>query len=147
MSVSRQRRIRVIVIVFVAAIAITALALTALRHNINVYYTPHELVKADPSTTQLTRLGGWVMPGTVKHMSKSTEVFFRVTDHLASVEVQYSGLLPSLFRENQGIVVVGYWMKSKGFRATQVLAKHDANYHPPGISTLPASEKENLNAR
>jgi|GEM_PF-381416 len=132
MSVVRRRRIRVIILAVIVAAAIVSLALLALRQNIDVYYTPHQLVEGKVFPSHTIRLGGWVKKHSIVHDINSTRMHFLITDHMQSVPVDYNGLLPSLFREGQGVVVVGHFVKGR-FKAKEVLAKHDANYHPPGM--------------
>lgn len=130
MSVMRRRRIRVMILAVMVATAVIALALVALRQNIDVYYTPHELVKVNVFPNHTIRLGGLVKKHSVFHDLNSTRMHFQITDDRQSIPVDYNGLLPSLFREGQGIVVTGHFRRGR-FEATQVLAKHDSNYHPP----------------
>lgn len=131
-SVVRRRRIRVIVLAVIVAAAIVFLALVALRQNIDVYYTPHQLIEGKVFPSHTIRLGGWVKKNSVKHAPNSNLMQFVITDHIQSIPVDYRGLLPSLFREGQGVVVMGHFVRGR-LEATQVLAKHDANYHPPGM--------------
>jgi cytochrome c-type biogenesis protein CcmE len=132
MNRSQKRRVWMIVAVIVVATAVIFLALLALRKNIDLYYTPSELKQAHITPRQSIRLGGWVAKDSV-HFGKQQHIDFVLTDHKANVLVRYTGLLPSLFREEQGIVIAGHRLASGVVQADQVLAKHDENYHPPKL--------------
>ena len=132
MNRSQKRRAFVISAVIVVAFAVIFLALLALRHNIDLYYTPSELKVAQISPRQTIRVGGWVVKNSVHYNQQ--QIDFVLTDHKDRVLVRYVGLLPSLFREEQGIVVAGHRLLSGEVKADQVLAKHDENYHPPKLA-------------
>jgi len=124
----RQRRLVLIgVALFVLALA-AALALSALRDNIVFFHSPTEITqkKVEPGTR--IRIGGLVKPGTVKR--DGLEARFVVTDGGASLPVSFTGVLPDLFREGQGVVAEGALQANGSFRADTVLAKHDENYMP-----------------
>jgi cytochrome c-type biogenesis protein CcmE len=132
MNRSQQRRAWLIGAVIAVVSAVIVLALIALRNNIDLYYTPSELKKATLLLSQTIRVGGWVKPHSV-HYSSGQRIEFVLTDHQEEVWVRYRGLLPSLFREGQGIVVSGHRSATGEILALQVLAKHDENYHPPKL--------------
>lgn len=132
MNRSQTRRAWLIAAVIAVAAAVIVLALVALRNNIDLYYTPSELSKARITPQQSIRVGGWVAMHSVRY-GKNQRIQFTLTDHKRQVVVRYQGLLPSLFREGQGIVISGHRLSSGELRADQVLAKHDANYHPPKL--------------
>jgi cytochrome c-type biogenesis protein CcmE len=124
----RQRRLVLIgVALFILALA-AALALSALRDNIVFFHSPTEITqkKVEPGTR--IRIGGLVKPGTVKR--DGLEARFEVTDGGASLPVSFTGVLPDLFREGQGVVAEGALQANGSFRADTVLAKHDENYMP-----------------
>lgn len=134
MITSRKRRLYFILIVLVGISAAVAFALFALRKNINLYYTPSELFQQKLQSA--VRLGGFVVQGSVHHQKNTLKVTFVLTDFHQKVPVEYVGVLPSLFREGQGIVAAGH-LNTKGvFVANQVLAKHGAQYHPPNINRV-----------
>lgn len=132
MNRSQKRRVWMISAITVVAACVIFLALLALRKNIDLYYTPSELKLAQITPRQTIRVGGWVAKDSV-HYGKQQHIEFVLTDHKQHVQVNYTGLLPSLFREEQGIVIAGHRLASGVVRADQVLAKHDANYHPPKL--------------
>jgi cytochrome c-type biogenesis protein CcmE len=124
----RQRRLTLIgIALFVLALA-AALALSALRDNIVFFHSPSEIAqkKIEPGTR--IRIGGLVKEGSVKR--EGLEARFEVTDGGASLPVTFTGMLPDLFREGQGVVAEGALQTNGSFRADTVLAKHDENYMP-----------------
>ena len=130
------RRKRLIVIVFIlAGVAVTAtLALTALEKNINLFYPPEPVVGGEAPVGKRIRVGGMILEGSVERASDSLDVDFVLTDRRGSeVGVRYSGILPDLFREGQGILATGELDQAGVFQADEVLAKHDENYMPPEL--------------
>ena len=130
------RRKRLIVIVFIlAGVAVTAtLALTALEKNINLFYPPEQVVGGEAPVGKRIRVGGMILEGSVERASDSLDVDFVLTDRRGSeVGVRYSGILPDLFREGQGILATGELDQAGVFQADEVLAKHDENYMPPEL--------------
>ena len=104
--------------------------LIALQDNIVFFYTPSELLQKNLKQNEKIRLGGLVEENSV--IRNDIKISFIVTDLKESIEVNYIGILPDLFREGQGVIVKGY-LKKNMFEATEVLAKHDENYMPPEI--------------
>ncbi|ALB63493.1 Cytochrome c-type biogenesis protein CcmE, heme chaperone [Cronobacter condimenti 1330] len=127
-----------------------ALVLYALRANIDLFYTPGEILygKGDtqtkPEPRQRLRVGGMVLPGSVKRDSQSLKVSFRLYDARGMVDVDYDGILPDLFREGQGVVAQGVLGENHRIEAHEVLAKHDENYTPPEVKA--AMEKNHTRA-
>lgn len=115
-----------------------ALLLGAMRRNLDFYLVPAELLAQRPAPEQRLRLGGMVEAGSVQREPGSLEVRFVVTDGAARVPVRYSGLLPDLFAERQGVVTGGRFTADGVFEAHEVLAKHDENYRPPMGQNRPA---------
>ena len=97
------------------------------------FQTPSELIKKPTSDSQVYRLGGMVAVDTVSKNDDNLKVIFRVTDFKNSVEVRYEGILPDLFREGQGVVVIGRYQEKGIFEADTVLAKHDEKYMPKAV--------------
>ena len=108
------------------------LMLFALRDNIVFFYTPSELAKKQTASGARLRIGGLVKEGTV--VKNGQDVRFTVTDKTSDLAVSYTGLLPDLFREGQGVVVDGVLQPSGAFRADSVLAKHDERYMPRDVA-------------
>lgn len=108
------------------------LMLFALRDNIVFFYTPSELAKKEVAAGARLRIGGLVKEGTV--VRNGRDVNFTITDKTRDLAVSYTGLLPDLFREGQGVVVDGVLQPSGAFRADNVLAKHDERYMPRDVA-------------
>lgn len=104
--------------------------LYALKQNINLFFTPSELTKAHITAGQVIRLGGIVAEHSVHYTASGKQIYFVVTDHHQQVSIQYQGVLPTLFREGQGVVMTGRFNAEHQFIADQVLAKHDEKYMP-----------------
>ena len=109
------------------------LVMYALSQNINLFFTPTQIVFGDAPETQMIRVGGMVADGSVVRDAESLRVSFDVTDFENNIRVTYKGILPDLFREGQGVVVQGR-VESGIFEASEVLAKHDENYMPPEVT-------------
>lgn len=140
MNPRRKSRLKVVLSVVLGIAVATGLTLYALSQNIDLFYTPSEIVKGkndDPSQKpeagQRIRVGGMVVEGTVKRDDKTLKVEFDVNDIGPSITVEYEGILPDLFREGQGIVAQGVLIEPTRLKATEVLAKHDENYMPPEL--------------
>ena len=130
----RQRMVRIIIGLAVVTIAV-ALVLYALRQNINLYFTPTQLLHHPTQDRQVIRLGGMVAPHSLQEgLDDQLQRNFFVYDGHSKIQVHYHGILPALFHDGQGVIVQGSWhAANQYFSATQVLAKHDARYHPPGV--------------
>ncbi|MBA4013973.1 MAG: cytochrome c maturation protein CcmE [Phenylobacterium sp.] len=129
---ARRRLYLVAAIAPVLALAV-GLTLWGLSDSISFFYTPAQAAEAKPPVGRSIQLGGLVQPGSVvKHPDGRVE--FVVSDQLASTKVNYSGDLPDLFREGQGIVATGAFQADGDFKAKQVLAKHDEKYMPREVA-------------
>lgn len=118
----------------VATLAIAAiLVLFALKDSVVFFHTPSDVVDRPLPTGQRIRLGGLVEKGSVKR-PEGTTTTFKITDTLKDVPVSFTGVLPDLFREGQGVVAEGTFDAAGLFRADSVLAKHDENYMPPAVA-------------
>lgn len=131
MTPVRKKRLYWILALVCGASVAVALALAALRENINLFYTPSQIATGEAPHGTRIRAGGLVEKGSLKRMSNSLDLRFTVTDGARSVVVRYQGILPDLFRERQGIVVLGKLEQDGVLHADEVLAKHDENYMPP----------------
>lgn len=109
------------------------LVLTALRDNIVFFYGPSELLHKAPRAGQRLRVGGLVKQGSLTREGQDT-VRFAITDNARDIEVTYTGILPDLFREGQGVVAEGAVEKDKIFHADTILAKHDERYMPKDVA-------------
>ncbi len=127
-NLKKRRRIQVIMVAFVALILATGLIGYGMRDGINFFRSPSEVIAEPPSPNEVFRIGGLVEEGTLQRGTDDT-VTFSVTDGGASVPVKFTGLLPDLFGENQGMVGTGRYVNGV-FEATEILAKHDEDYMP-----------------
>ncbi|MEO3414841.1 cytochrome c maturation protein CcmE [Roseovarius sp. CAU 1744] len=130
-SLRKKRRIQIISTTVVALIAATALIGYALRDGINFFRSPSQVVAEPPAATEVFRIGGLVEEGSLVRGAGET-VRFNVTDGGAVVPVTYTGILPDLFEENQGMVGTGT-LENGVFKATEILAKHDEDYMPKEV--------------
>ncbi|HEX2245512.1 MAG TPA: cytochrome c maturation protein CcmE [Gammaproteobacteria bacterium] len=137
----RQRRMMAVMVVLVGISAAAALALTAFRKNLLFFYSPTQIVTGEAPQDSPIRLGGLVVEGGVVRKPQSLEVRFDLTDLAHTVTVVYTGILPDLFREGQGIIAHGRMRPDHTFEATEVLAKHDENYMPPEVAGALAKVK------
>ncbi len=129
----KQRRVVLIgTSLGVLALAV-GLVLFALRDSIVFFYTPTEVTQKHLNTGQRFRLGGLVEDGSVKR-GEGTSVSFAITDKRSTLPVTFTGVLPDLFREGQGVVAEGTLGPDGVFRADSVLAKHDEKYMPPEVA-------------
>lgn len=129
----RRRRLLLISAMLLALALSSGLVLYALRQNINLFYTPSQVISGEVSTHRHFRIGGMVVPKSIKRSSDGLTVSFAVTDTAHDVVIQYHGVLPDLFREGQGIVAEGRLTDATHFKADRVLAKHDEKYMPPEV--------------
>lgn len=130
------RKKRLTIVLFLLAGVAVAVGLTtyALRQNINLFYDPTQIAAGEAPVDVRIRAGGMVEEGSVARAPESLKVVFNVTDFNQSVTVEYTGILPDLFAEGQGVVAMGRLQPDGRFVADQVLAKHDENYMPPEVS-------------
>ncbi len=131
--VRKQRLTMVLFIVVFSSVAVGLISY-ALRGNINLFFPPAEIVAGNAPVGQPIRLGGLVVPGSVRRSPDSLEVLFDVTDNKATVTARYDGILPDLFAEGEGIVASGKLDENGVLQATEVLAKHDETYMPPEVA-------------
>lgn len=130
-SLKKQRRIQVILVAALALALSTALIGYAMRDGINFFRAPSEILAEPPGPAEVFRIGGLVEEGTLVRDQGET-VRFSVTDGGASIPVTYTGVLPDLFEENQGMVGTGRYVNGV-FEATEILAKHDETYMPSEV--------------
>jgi cytochrome c-type biogenesis protein CcmE len=131
--IARSKRLTGVVVVLVGVSLAAFLALRSFRENLLYYYTPTQLAVGEGAGSRAVRLGGMVTHGSIVRQPGSLEVRFVVTDYTRSVAVRYTGVLPDLFRDGQGVVVHGH-VKDGEFLADEVLAKHDEKYMPPNMA-------------
>ena len=130
-GLKKQRRIQVIVLAMLALGLSSALIGYAMRDGINFFRAPSQMTENPPRAGEVFRLGGLVAEGSLQRGQGET-VSFAVTDGGATVPVRYTGVLPDLFGEGEGAVMLGS-MEGDMFVATEVLAKHDETYMPAEV--------------
>ena len=141
MNPRRKKRMTLIIAILLGLSVMTGLVLYALEQNIDLFYTPTELVegkgeaKLKPEVGQRLRIGGMVVPNSVSRDQESLKVSFDLVDAGNEViTVTFDGILPDLFREGQGIVAQGHLTDALTIEAFEVLAKHDEEYMPPEVA-------------
>ena len=140
MNPRRKKRLTVVSLILTGVVAVVGFTLFALSANIDVFYTPSEIVQGKeetgqkPTVGQRIRVGGLVVAGTVKRDPESLKVKFQLIDTGPMITVKYDGILPDLFREGQGIVAQGILIDETTLEASEVLAKHDEEYMPKEIA-------------
>lgn len=130
-GLKKRRRVRLILLAFVLLGLTTVLVGTAMRDGINFFRAPSQVLSDPPAPGEVFRLGGLVEPGSIER-GTGTEVRFVVTDNAQSVPVAFTGILPDLFAEGQGMIGLGQ-MQDGTFVATEILAKHDETYMPKEV--------------
>jgi cytochrome c-type biogenesis protein CcmE len=130
----RKKRLTIVLFLLVGVSVAVALTTYALRQNINLFYDPSQIAAGEAPVDVRIRAGGMVEDDSVIRDPESLRVEFRVTDFSSSVLVEYTGILPDLFAEGQGVVAMGRLNGKGRFVADQVLAKHDEQYMPPEVS-------------
>ncbi|MDG0980690.1 MAG: cytochrome c maturation protein CcmE [Halieaceae bacterium] len=134
MHPKRKKRLIVVLAVVVLSSLGIGLVTYGLRGNINLFYPPADVIAGKAPVGQSIRVGGMVVEGSIQRSDNSLDVRFEVTDYAGTVPVLYSGILPDLFGEGQGVVAAGKLDKLGIFVADEVLAKHDENYMPPEVA-------------
>ena len=130
MNPIRKKRIYSILCVLLFSISGISLILYSLNSNLDYFFTPTELKDRNIPADKRIKVGGMVLSGSVERISSS--ISFVITDYENSIKVKYEGIVPDLFKEDSGVVVLGN-LRDKILYAEEVLAKHDENYMPPNI--------------
>lgn len=125
----RKRLFSVLTVIFFSFSGIS-LILYALNSNLDYFFTPTEINERVLPETKRIKIGGMVAKNSVTR--NGSEILFTITDYQNSIRVKFNGLLPDLFKEESGVVVLGY-LENDIFNAQEVLAKHDENYMPPNL--------------
>ena len=143
MNSKRKNRLFMASFLLVGIAASISVLFVALEQNLNMFYPPSEVVSGVAPLETNIRAGGMVEEGSLRRTNESLKVSFVLSDRAGSeFTVHYTGILPDLFREGQGILVEGELQQDGSFEATEVLAKHDENYMPPELMSL-AEDKQN----
>ncbi len=134
MKAQRRNRVMLVCLILLSTGAAVAFALLALNQNINLFYTPTQIVAGKAPENKLIRAGGMVVAGSLVRSGTGLDLRFIISDlRAAEVEVRYAGILPDLFREGQGVIAHGKLQDDGVFYAEEILAKHDENYMPPEL--------------
>lgn len=140
MNPRRQQRLYTTLAMFFGFSAVIGLIMFAAGENMDLFYTPKQIIHGHndtgdkPTVGERLRIGGMVVPGSVKRNDKDLDVKFDLIDDGATVTVTYTGILPDLFREGQGIIAQGHLTSPTEIKAFEVLAKHDEEYMPPEVA-------------
>ena len=130
----KTKRFYFIFLILVSISLALFFVLKALNDKIVFFYTPTNISEDAEIIGKNIRVGGLVLENSIKYSNDGLRVSFVITDNKNMIDVFYSGILPDLFREKQGVVVEGSFLKNKKtFNAKKVLAKHDENYMPPEV--------------
>jgi len=143
MKIHRRNQLLLIAVLILGAGSTLALVMQALTENINLFYSPAQIVAGEAPIDQRIRAGGMVVEGSVQRSVDSLQVSFLIGDlRSAQFRVVFEGILPDLFREGQGVIAGGNLNESGVLIADEILAKHDENYMPPEVLQMMASEQE-----
>jgi cytochrome c-type biogenesis protein CcmE len=148
----RRKRLLVVLGILGGVAASVALAVVASRENIMFYYDPSQVAAGQAPLAKRFRIGGMVVKGSVLRTPGDLKVRFVLTDFAKQVPVEYTGVLPDLFKEGQGVIAHGTMDSHGSFVADEVLAKHDEKYMPPEVqaslkqkgtaTVLPAAQRQ-----
>ena len=130
-NLKKKRRVQIVSIAFIALAVATILIGFAMKDGINFFKSPTQVIEVTPNPNEVFRIGGLVEEGTLLRGVGET-ISFNVTDGNESVSVKFTGLLPDLFEENQGMVATGKYIDGI-FYASEILAKHDETYMPSEV--------------
>lgn len=142
---ARQKRLLFVALGVVGVGIAASLAVSALRSNISYFFSPSQVMANEAPADAVFRLGGLVVENSIARQEDGLTVHFAVTDNAETVRVSYTGILPDLFGEGQGVVTKGRLGPDGLFYADEVLAKHDESYLPPEVaSTLQAAHVQGV---
>ena len=127
---ARKNRLWKIIVILLLSLGGISLILFSLNSKLDLFYTPSEMLQAEIKSGYRIKLGGMVKNGSVKR--DGTIIRFQVTDFVKEVPVTFDGIPPDLFKENSGVVILGYFNNGM-FEAEEIFAKHDENYMPPEL--------------
>lgn len=142
MTPKRKKRLTIILGLVFGTALIVGLVMYALSENINLFYSTSQIASGEAPVGARIRAGGMVVDNSVKRFPDSLKVQFAITDYEHQVVVEFTGILPDLFREGQGIIAQGKMDANGIFQADEVLAKHDENYMPPEIAESMKKKQE-----
>jgi cytochrome c-type biogenesis protein CcmE len=138
----RKKRIVFVLLGLLGVALAYVLANSALQSNISYFYSPSQVAANEAPLDQVIRIGGMVKKGSLQRQADGLTVEFVITDEAADVTTRYTGILPDLFKEEQGAVAKGKLGQDGIFVAEEVLAKHDESYVPPEVADAMEAAKE-----
>ena len=130
MKIHRKKRLINVLLLSLLSGAGVLMVLYALNSNLDYFFTPSELLTEEVPSNRRVKVGGMVQEGSVSR--EDSIISFTITDYSKTIDVSYTGIVPDLFKEGSGVVVLGYLNNGK-VDAEKVLAKHDENYMPPAL--------------
>ncbi|MDG1948032.1 MAG: cytochrome c maturation protein CcmE [SAR86 cluster bacterium] len=130
MKIHRKKRLINVLLLSLLSGAGILMVLYALNSNLDYFFTPSELLTEEVPSNRRVKVGGMVQEGSVRR--EDSIISFTITDYSKTIDVSYTGIVPDLFKEGSGVVVLGYLNDGK-VDAEKVLAKHDENYMPPAL--------------
>ena len=130
MNPIRKRRLSIVFLILLSSAMGSFLIIKALDSNLDFFFTPSEINENNIPENKRIKVGGMVLEGSV--VREKTNILFEITDYKESILVEFNGIVPDLFKEGSGVVVLGY-LEGDMLLAEEVLAKHDENYMPPNI--------------
>lgn len=133
---ARHKRMTFIVVGLAGLAVAAGLVLNALNSNLALYISPTDVLAGQAPKDKAFRLGGMVVKGSLERQTDGLTVHFKVTDNANTIPVAFTGILPDLFQEGQGVVAQGKMNTDGMFKASEVLAKHDENYMPPQVADM-----------
>ena len=128
-AVRKKRLVTVLVLLLTSGLG-SILIIKALDSNLDFFFTPSEIFKDELPDNKRIKVGGMVLENSV--IRDGTNIIFKITDYKESIQVEFDGIVPDLFKEGSGVVVLGY-LDNEILKAEKVLAKHDENYMPPSL--------------
>ena len=134
MSPRQKQRLAFVAVLIVGATVAAVLVVYSLGQNLLYFYTPSQIARGEAPEQRMVNIGGIVVEGSVVYAEDTPTVRFALTDRNKTVALVYTGLLPDLFREGQGVIATGKVRDNGVFVADRVLAKHDENYMPPEVA-------------
>lgn len=138
---SKHQRLVLILLALAAMIAAALLAMSALKNQADFFYYPRDALAAHLAPGRAVRIGGMVVPGSIKRRPDGVTIDFVLSDGKAQVPATFSGIVPDLFRENSFATTQGSFDANGTFQVTELLAKHDERYMPKEMGGLRYDEK------
>lgn len=135
MTPKQKIRLIVVIHIIIGVVAATSLFVYVFKNNLNYFYQPKDVAEGKAPHNQKIRVGGMVVKDSIKKDANpsSLKISFEVTDFHSTLSIDYTGILPDLFREGQGVIATGKLLDNGRVEASEILAKHDENYMPPEV--------------